>query len=152
MGVDPEGELVTSVAEAARADAASTDRAQRVADLVRAGTRRRWVGVYEVARGRVRNLAWSGVGPPAHPTFAVGSGLTGAAIEAGETVLSNDVAADARYLTNQDSTGSELIAPVVDNGRVVGTLDVEDSSTEAFGPRDVELFSGLAAAIVDLYR
>jgi putative methionine-R-sulfoxide reductase with GAF domain len=68
-------------------------------------TRRRWVGIYRVIEGQVENLAWSGVGPPAYPSFSVESGVTAAAIREARTVVSNDVAADARYLTNQETTG-----------------------------------------------
>lgn len=41
------------------------------------------------------------------------AGLTGAAIRERETVVSNDVARDPRYLTALASTGSEMIVPVI---------------------------------------
>jgi putative methionine-R-sulfoxide reductase with GAF domain len=47
-----------------------------------------------------------------------------------------DVARDPRYLTALPSTGSELIAPVIVGGRVVGTLDVEDERTRMFAEED----------------
>jgi putative methionine-R-sulfoxide reductase with GAF domain len=78
--------------------------------------------------------------------------LTGAAIESRTTVVSNDVANDPRYLTALDSTGSELIVPVLDHGRVVGTLDVEDERTDAFDLEDTALFEQLAEALISLYR
>ena len=95
-----------------------------------------------------------GAGPaaPAYPNFPIDRGLTGAAIRSRSTVLSNDVANDPRYLTNQDSTGSELIVPVLRDGRVVGTLDIEDARTDAFDQDDQTLFEELAAALPDLYR
>ena len=68
------------------------------------------------------------------------------------TVVSNDVASDPRYLTNQESTGSELIVPVLVDGAVAGTLDVEDEAKGAFDEDDRELFERLAAALTDLYR
>jgi putative methionine-R-sulfoxide reductase with GAF domain len=58
--------------------------------------------------------------------------VTGVAIASRETVVSNDVALDPRYLTALASTGSELILSIVVDGRVVGTLDVEDERTDAF--------------------
>jgi putative methionine-R-sulfoxide reductase with GAF domain len=52
-------------------------------------------------------------------------------------VISNDVAGDPRYLTALESTGSEMIVPIVDdNGVVVGTVDVESGSVGAFDERD----------------
>jgi L-methionine (R)-S-oxide reductase len=126
-------------------------RAHRITTLIRTATGRRWVGVYAVTQTEVVNLAWSGPAPPAHPRFAVAQGLTGAAIRARETVVSNDVAQDPRYLTALASTGSELIVPVVVGDRVVGTLDIEDERKDAFGDDDRRLFESLAAELRPLY-
>jgi L-methionine (R)-S-oxide reductase len=128
------------------------ERSRRVADLVRSATGRRWIGVYEVTPTEVVNVAWSGPSPPAHPRFSVERGLPGAAISTGETVVSNDVTLDPRYLTALPSTGSELIVPVVVGGRVVGTLDVEDGSADAFGEGDRLLFERVAAEMGSLYE
>lgn len=144
--------LVDDVRREAGADAAVAERASRAADLIRIRTGRRWVGIYRVTDDEVRNLAWSGPGPPAYPNFPIDAGLTGAAIRLSGTVLANDVANDPRYLLNQESTGSELIVPVVLDGRIVGTLDVEDAATDAFDGDDQLRFERIAAALADLYR
>ena len=145
-------ELVEDVRRETATDAPVEVRARNAAELIRSRTGRRWVGIYRVTADEVRNLAWSGPAAPAYPNFPIERGLTGAAIRSRETVLSNDVANDARYLTNQDSTGSELIVPVLRDGRVVGTLDIEDARTDAFDQDDQTLFEELAAALPDLYR
>src|SRR5262245_37000739 len=107
-----EMDLVDDVRCAVRADASAEARASRAADVIRTRTGRRWVGIYRVTDDEVMNLSWSGPGPPAYPSFPVERGLTGVAIRSGSTIVSDDVASDSRYLTNQESTGSELIAPV----------------------------------------
>jgi L-methionine (R)-S-oxide reductase len=127
------------------------ERAQRIADLIRTSTHCRWVGIYEVTPTEVVNLAWSGPAPPAHHRFPADRGLTGAAIKARETVVSNDVASDPRYLTALQSTGSELIVPVIVGEDVVGTLDVEDESTDAFGDDVRLLFERVAGEMGPLY-
>jgi L-methionine (R)-S-oxide reductase len=127
------------------------ERAQRIADLIRTSTDRRWVGIYEVTPTEVVNLAWSGPAPPAHHRFPAERGLTSAAIKARETVVSNDVARDPRYLTALASTGSELIVPVIVGNEVVGTLDVEDESTDAFSDDDRRLFERVAGEMGPLY-
>ena len=146
-----DSDLVERVRREAGSDAAPEERARRIAELTRVGTRRRWAGIYRVTDERVTNLAWSGPAAPAYPSFPRAQGLTGAAIESGRTVVSNDVASDSRYLTNQDTTGSDLIVPVFVEGKVVGTLDVEDEGTGAFADADEALFETLAAAIAPLY-
>jgi GAF domain-containing protein len=142
--------------EALRRDVAAAApverRAGRAAELIRAGTGRRWVGIYRVTTREVRNLGWSGPAPPAYPAFPADQGLTGAAVRSGSTVVSNDVATDPRYLTNQDTTGSELIVPILIAGAVVGTLDVEDPRTSAFEESDVRRFERLAGTLTGLFR
>jgi hypothetical protein len=98
-----------------------------------------------VTRTEVRNLGWSGPAPPVHPSFPAHQGLTGAAVRSGRTVVSNDVGADPRYLTNQDTTGSELIVPILVAGTVVGRLDIEDPRTDAFDESDLHRFERLTA-------
>jgi L-methionine (R)-S-oxide reductase len=147
-----DADLVDDVRRRAGADGPVEDRASQAAELIRTRTGRRWVGIYRVAESEVRNLAWSGPAPPAYPNFPIEEGLTGAAIRSRRTIVSNDVASDSRYLTNQKSTGSELIVPVLLDRTVVGTLDVEDARTDAFDEEDQSLFEGLAAALTDLYR
>jgi L-methionine (R)-S-oxide reductase len=144
-------DLVDDVRRIAAANGRAEARAKRAAELIRARTGRRWVGIYSVTSDEVRNLAWSGPAAPAYPNFPIDRGLTGAAVRSGATILSNDVAIDPRYLTNQASTGSELIVPVLLNGRVVGTLDIEDEKTNAFNKGDQALFEELGSALSNLY-
>jgi L-methionine (R)-S-oxide reductase len=126
-------------------------RAQRAADVIRGATSARWVGIYSVTDTQVVNEAWSGPQPPAHPVFSVTEGLTSHAVRERRAVLSNDVGADPRYLTNQDDSGSELVVPVLVRGRVIGTLDVEHGRTGAFRRGDVLLYGHLAQALTSLW-
>jgi L-methionine (R)-S-oxide reductase len=146
------GDLIEQIRREAVRDVGIETRAQRLAELIRAGTGRRWVGIYAVSDGEVRNPGWSGPAAPAYPTFPITDGLTGTAVLACASVLSNDVANDPRYLTNQESTGSELIVPVLDGDAVVGTLDIEDERTGAFTADDQALFEDVADALRALYR
>jgi GAF domain-containing protein len=78
--------------------------------------------------------------------------LSGAAIKERATVISNDVGADPRYLVALESTGSEMIVPVLLEGDVVGTLDVEDKQLGAFALEDQRLFEEVARALEALFR
>jgi len=127
-------------------------RARVAAELIRRGTRARWVGIYTVADGIVSNEGWSGPGAPAHPTFPVTQGLTSHAVRARAVAVSNDVARDPRYLTNQDDSGSELIVPVLHGEHVVGTLDIEDGGTGAFSGAVIDRYEVLAGALRALWN
>jgi GAF domain-containing protein len=147
-----EPDIANALLEMLRLDLPQRRRAQQAADLIREATGQRWVGVYAVGEDEVVNLAWSGAGPPTYPRFPVDAGLTARAIASATTVVSNDVAGDPGYLEALGTTASELIAPVVVDGRVVGTLDVESDRRDAFAPRDRATFERLAATLSDLYR
>jgi len=143
--------LLTRVQVETVADGARLARGERVVGLIREGTGRRWVGIYELRPGEVVNLVWSGPSAPGHLRFPSSKGLTGVAVASKATFISNDVANDPRYLMAFSSTGSEMIVPVIIDGQVVGTLDVEDERQDAFGPEDQEFFEALATALRPLF-
>ena len=124
-------ETLARVAECARARDA-----EGVADAIRAHADFRWVGVYDVGQTEVAIVAWSGGGPPAHPRFGRGRGLTSRAIAAGTSVVVGDVTADPDYLEAFGDTRSEAIVPVTLSGEVVGVIDVESSELDAFDAAD----------------
>ena len=110
--------------------------AKAIAEAVRAAGAYRWAGIYDVdlQNGIVSNVAWSGSGAPAYPTFPVTNGLTSRAIAAKKTVNVGDVTSDPDYLTALSTTRSEIIVPVLDatGDHVVGTIDVESERAHAF--------------------
>jgi L-methionine (R)-S-oxide reductase len=127
------------------------ERAGRAADLVRRATGARWVGIYTVTGAVVTCDGWSGPGAPAYPSFGVTEGLTAHAVRTGALALSNDVSRDPRYLANQEDSGSELIVPILADGRVAGTLDVESDSSGAFGGSAILEYERLADAVRPLW-
>lgn len=146
-----DAELRTAIAGAVAVSGSRSERAHAAADLIREATAARWVGIYTVNDTTVSNDAWSGPGPPAFPSFPVTGGLTAHALRTGAVALSNDVANDPRYLSNQDDSGSELILPVLHEGRVVGTLDVESDQIGAFDGDRIADYETLARSLVPLW-
>ena len=69
-------------------------------------------------------------------------------------MISNDVANDPRYLTAFESTGSEMIVPILgaESGIVIGTLDVESERLGAFGGEDRDFVERCATALMALYE
>jgi putative methionine-R-sulfoxide reductase with GAF domain len=74
-------------------------KAEQIARAVREYGVYRWVGLYDVDEHTVSIIGWNGPGAPAHPTFPVTKGLTGAATREKKTVVVGDVRTDPRYLT-----------------------------------------------------
>jgi L-methionine (R)-S-oxide reductase len=128
---------------------------QQIAALIRNSGGYRWAGLYDVDRqaGEVVNLVWDGAGAPEYPTFPIGKGLTGSAIQEGKVINVGDVAADPRYLTAFGSTRSEIIVPIFNGQRdqVVGTIDVESERANALNENTESLLIGCADAIAPLW-
>jgi L-methionine (R)-S-oxide reductase len=141
------------IAEVLATDLDPTDKAGRVAALIREAGRYRWVGLYAVGDREIVAIGWSGPGAPAHPRFPVGHGLSGAAVAGRQAVVVGDVTADPRYLTAFASTLSEAVVPVLDpaTGAVVGTVDVESAVRDAFTAADRQMLERCAAALAGLF-
>lgn len=129
------------------------DRGQRIADAIRAEGDYRWVGLYDVdeARGSVSNIAWSGPQGPAHPVFSTSEGITSRVIALRHAVNIGDVRQDPDYLTALNGTRSELIVPVLHQGRVVGTIDVESQYPNDFGATAQRYLQYCAGALVGFW-
>lgn len=128
-------------------------KAERVAEAIRLSGNYRWVGIYDVGEKEIANVAWSGPAAPHYPRFPVNAGLSGEAVATRGTVISNDVANDPRYLTAFGTTRSEIIIPVItpSDGKVVGTLDVEDARAHAFADVDRRFLETCAHALTRLW-
>lgn len=126
--------ITNSIATLLHAADDRTERARKVAELIRNLRGYRWVGIYDVGSESVSIIAHTGLSAPAYPQFPIAQGLTGAAIREKKTVVVGDVRSDSRYLTTFGSTRSEIIIPVLEEetGAVVGTIDVESEETNAF--------------------
>jgi L-methionine (R)-S-oxide reductase len=124
-------------------------KAKALAEVIRSLRDFRWVGIYDVGLESVSVIAWTGPEGPAYPVFPIGGGLTSAAIRERKTVVVGDVRSDPRYLTALGNTLSEMIVPVLDSAgqKVVGTIDVESESANAFSwqqAEEIEEFARLA--------
>jgi GAF domain-containing protein len=101
-----------------------------------------WVGFYLLETGAAQPALVLGpfVGAPTpHTRIPLHQGICGAAASSGETIVVDDVHSDPRYLACSLETRSEIVAPVLVRGEVVGELDIDSHSPAAFGPEDRRL-------------
>ncbi len=144
-------DVVRAIASAVSGSADRRVRAARVARIVRSRGGYRWVGVYSIHGASVVNEAWDGPGPPEYPEFPADQGLTGTAVATATTVVSNDVSRDPRYLAALPDTAAELIVPIVRDGRVIGTLDVESDRVGTFTAVQQHRLERIAGALMPLW-
>jgi L-methionine (R)-S-oxide reductase len=100
-----------------------------------------WVGFYMIEKGLPGEDPVLVLGPyvgaeTPHKRIALNQGICGAAASSGQTLVVDDVQADARYLACSIETRSEIVVPVIAKGEVVGELDIDSHTPAAFG--DVE--------------
>lgn len=106
-----------------------------------------WVGFYRLEGDELVLGPWCGPRATEHVRIPVGVGVCGAAAASGVTEVVDDVAVDPRYLSCFVSTRSEIVVPVVREGRVVGELDVDSDRPAAFGRRDRRFLEQVAALL-----
>lgn len=73
-----------------------------------------------------------------------GPGLTVAAVRSGESIYAPDVTADPRYLAGIAETRSELVVPLRVGQRVIGALDLQSPTPDAFDERARRIVSAFA--------
>ena len=95
-----------------------------------------WVGIYELQADDLVLASWSGPSATQHVRIPAGQGICGAAVTAKETILVPDVAKDARYLQCFLNTKSEIVVPVLKDGRAVAEIDIDSDELAAFKDAD----------------
>jgi L-methionine (R)-S-oxide reductase len=103
-----------------------------------------WVGIYVVEGSDLVLDAWSGPAATEHTRIPIGKGVCGFAAKAGRTEIVSDVSKDPRYLQCFLSTKSEIVVPIINNGKVVGEIDIDGDVLDAFSSVDREFLEVVA--------
>lgn len=77
----------------------------------------------------------------------VGHGLVGAAVEAGQPILVNDVHVDPRYVEAVPGSHAELVVPLRRKGRVIGALNLLSDTVGQFTEVDETMMRQFAAHV-----
>jgi len=102
-----------------------------------------WVGFYFVEGNELVLGPFVGA-PSPHVRIPIGKGICGAAVAERQTVVVPDVNADPRYLACSLQTKSEIVVPMEHDGRILGEIDIDSHTPNAFGPDDRDLLEELA--------
>lgn len=106
-----------------------------------------WAGFYRVVEGEL--VLGPFIGRPACIRIPLGKGVCGAAAASGETQLVEDVHAFPGHIACDAASESELVVPVLREGRVIGVIDLDAPEKARFGPADAAGIEALAARIAD---
>ena len=135
----------SAVAAAPNADAAMQQVVRLLKDAMPAYS---WVGIYLLDGDELVLGPFLGK-PSPHTRIPLGRGICGAAATEKATIIVDDVNADPRYLACSIETKSEIVVPIMDDGRVLGEIDIDSDRPAAFGPADRALLEPVAALLAE---
>jgi L-methionine (R)-S-oxide reductase len=143
-----------SFSEILEQDRKRQEKAKLVADKIRTAGKYAWVGLYDVKDKEISIISFSGRSEPAFTAFPKEKGLNGRAVMEKKTVIVNDTAKDEDYLLTFTNTRSEIIVPVFgpDGQEIVGTIDAESETKNAFSEKDAAFLEECAKAVQPLWR
>lgn len=103
-----------------------------------------WVGIYLVKNNMLHLGPWQGPQATEHTKIPIGQGICGAAAKTGKTEIVSDVHADDRYLSCFISTRSEIVVPIKRNGTIIGEIDIDSDTPDAFTKKDDQFLKEIA--------
>ena len=112
-----------------------------------------WVGIYFLDGKELVLGPYVGA-PSPHTRIPVDKGICGAAVREGRTVNVPDVNADPRYLACSLETKSEIVVPIPHprDGRILGELDIDSHTPNAFTADDHALLEAVARRLAPALR
>jgi GAF domain-containing protein len=107
-----------------------------------------WVGIYLLDGDELELGPFLGK-PSPHTRIPLGRGICGAAATEKATIVVDDVNADPRYLACSLETRSEIVVPIIEDGEVLGEIDIDSDTPAAFGGADRRLLEQVAALLAE---
>jgi len=106
-----------------------------------------WAGFYWMKGGEL--VLGSFQGKPACVRIAVGKGVCGTAVERRATMLVPDVHAFPGHIACDSASNSEVVVPVMKEGRVLGVLDLDSPKLARFTEADARALEALVRIFVE---
>jgi GAF domain-containing protein len=103
-----------------------------------------WAGFYFLRDGQELVLG-PFQGKPACVRIAVGRGVCGAAVTRQRSMLVEDVHAFADHIACDSASQSELVVPIIKDGRILGVIDLDSPKLARFDADDQAGIEALAA-------
>lgn len=101
-----------------------------------------WLGFYFIEQGELIVGPFQGL--PACVRIALGKGVCGTAAATRETQLVADVHAFTGHIACDSASQSEIVVPLIQNGELIGVLDVDSPVLNRFDDTDKAAFERIA--------
>lgn len=109
-----------------------------------------WLGLYVLRDAELVLGPFQGM--PACVRIPLGNGVCGAAAATLETQRVGDVHDFPGHIVCDEASRSELVVPLLFDGRLVGVLDIDSPSVERFSAADQAGIELVCAAYCELHR
>ncbi len=106
-----------------------------------------WAGFYLMHEGRL--VLGPFQGKPACIHIAVGKGVCGTAVQENRVLRVADVHEFPGHIACDSASRSEIVLPLVKNGRIFGVLDIDSPKTDRFTEADENGLKEIAELIQD---
>ncbi len=108
-----------------------------------------WVGIFRLQGKELVLGPYQGKEPRGFERIPVGRGICGTVAITMRTEVVPDVTADARYLTCFSETRSELVVPIIKEGKFWGEIAVDASRADAFTRDEIALIEAAAQLLAE---
>ena len=109
-----------------------------------------WVGIYLIADENRLKLGPYRGDPSPHTVISIDKGICGAAAREKQTIVVPDVNADPRFLACSLRTRSEIVVPIIRGALVLGEIDIDSDTHDAFKERDRRMLESIAQMLADI--
>ncbi|MBT2754431.1 GAF domain-containing protein [Mesobacillus foraminis] len=109
-----------------------------------------WVGFYLIEDGELVLGPFQGL--PACVRIPIGRGVCGSAAEMLETVRVEDVHLFPGHIACDAASQSEIVIPMLDNGKLVGVLDIDSPEKNRFDELDQKKLEEFVSVLMQLYK
>jgi len=126
-------------------------RMQEICELLhKEGKHYDWVGFYMKNGNKDELKLGPFVGAPTdHKIIPFGSGICGRVAIEERTINVDDVRKEDNYIACSLSTRSELVVPIMKDGKFLGQIDVDSDKESAFSIRDERLLQSIARRLAE---
>jgi len=111
-----------------------------------------WVGFYILDKEKNELVLGPFVGKPTqHTHIAIGKGICGQVAANGQTMVVQDVKQVENYISCGLEVQSEIVVPVLKNGKFVAELDIDSHSPAPFNEEDNEFLAKVCDLLTDCF-
>jgi GAF domain-containing protein len=109
-----------------------------------------WVGIYLVVDKNTLRLGPFRGEPSPHEVISIEKGICGAAAREKQTIVVPDVISDPRFLACSLRTRSEIVVPIMRGDVVLGEIDIDSDTLNAFRERDRLMLEEIASRLSEI--